>query len=272
MNSKSKSRDGITQDSGVVFSDSLESPIQARLVHFGRHLVVFETPRPDVVLRTSEVLSDFRIFVDNRTVYSGRAVVASAVITGQTVICQASLENAWLDLDAFKLVLKPRQLRAGFDDFIGSWQKVYRILPEYKIVIADLQAFLSDLRLWLDQVELGIRTSPAEEQAKIEEEVAHDLRGVVGSALGNMFERFEAVCEKIEEDMRPAHRAFGQRHLHSLLLCAPFIHRTYAKPMGYAGDYEMMNMIVHNEMQGGSLYARLVNAYLLDQEIGRAHV
>jgi extracellular factor (EF) 3-hydroxypalmitic acid methyl ester biosynthesis protein len=265
MKSKTKSRELILQDSTVVFSNSHESLIQARLLHFSHRLAIFETQSPDVIVQTSEVLLDFRILVNSRPIYSGRAIVTSSVTTGPTVICQASLEDAWLDLEAFKLVLKPKQLRAGFDGFINSWQKVYQILPEYKIVIADIQTFLSDLRLWLEQVELGIRSSPAEDQAKLEEEIAHDLRGPVGSALGNMFERFEAICANIEEDMHPAHRAFGQRQLHSLLLCAPFIHRTYAKPLGYAGDYEMMNMIVRNGLEGNSLYAKLVNGYLLDQ-------
>jgi extracellular factor (EF) 3-hydroxypalmitic acid methyl ester biosynthesis protein len=35
--------------------------------------------------------------------------------------------------------------------------------------------------------------------------------------------------------------------------------------LGYAGDYEMMNMIVRNGLEGNSLYAKLTNAYLLDQ-------
>jgi extracellular factor (EF) 3-hydroxypalmitic acid methyl ester biosynthesis protein len=87
--------------------------------------------------------------------------------------------------------------------------------------------------------------------------------------VSSLFERFEEVSDKIQEDLRPAHRTFGQRRLHPLLLCAPFIYRCYSKPLGYAGDYEMMNMIIRNGYEGSSLYAKLVNAYLLDQ--GPAH-
>src|SRR5207248_580736 len=100
---------------------------------------------------------------------------------------------------------------------------------------------------------------------QLEAEIAGELRGSVSDALTNMFERFETICEKISPELVPAHRAFGQRQLHPHLLCAPFIHRTYAKPLGYAGDYEMMNMIVRNGFEGASLYAKLTNAYLLDQ-------
>jgi len=43
------------------------------------------------------------------------------------------------------------------------------------------------------------------------------------------------------------------------------MHRIYTKPLGYAGDYEMMNMIWRNNYEGDSLFARLLNAFILAQ-------
>src|SRR5436309_7141006 len=62
-----------------------------------------------------------------------------------------------------------------------------------------------------------------------------------------------------------------QRQLHPLVLCAPFVYRTYSKPLGYAGDYEMVNMITRNPCEGGSLFAKLVNAWFLAQPPAQAH-
>jgi extracellular factor (EF) 3-hydroxypalmitic acid methyl ester biosynthesis protein len=64
---------------------------------------------------------------------------------------------------------------------------------------------------------------------------------------------------------------FARRQLHSLLLCAPFLHRTYRKPLGYAGDYEMVNMISRDPFEGGSLFAKLVNLWFLEQPPAEAH-
>jgi len=139
------------------------------------------------------------------------------------------------------------------------------VLPEYKLAIADLQTFLSDLRLWLDQVETGIRSAPVPDQSRLEMETIDELREPVISALNSMFERFEVLADKIPKEVQAAHRAYGQRLLHPYLLCAPFIHRTYVKPLGFAGDYEMMNMIVRTKLEGSSLYAKFANQYLLDQ-------
>jgi extracellular factor (EF) 3-hydroxypalmitic acid methyl ester biosynthesis protein len=164
----------------------------------------------------------------------------------------------------------PAGLRERFKDFFQAWQKSYLVSQEYKVAVADLQTFLHDLRLWLDHVELEMRSVPAADRARLETKIAEELRAPVLAVLAGLFERFETVSDAIAEDLRPAHRAFGRRQLHPYFLCAPFFHRTYTKPLGYAGDHEMMSMIVRNGLEGDSLYARLVNAYLLDHAPCRA--
>jgi extracellular factor (EF) 3-hydroxypalmitic acid methyl ester biosynthesis protein len=59
--------------------------------------------------------------------------------------------------------------------------------------------------------------------------------------------------------------------LHPLMLCSPFAYRTFQKPLGYAGDYEMVNMILRDPHEGGSLFAKVVNLWFLSQWPARAH-
>jgi extracellular factor (EF) 3-hydroxypalmitic acid methyl ester biosynthesis protein len=157
-----------------------------------------------------------------------------------------------------------------FKSFFHAWQKSYLVAADYKVAVADLQTFLHDLRQWLERVELDLRSATAAERSKLESDLAAELRAPVLAALAGLFERFETVSDAIPEELRPAHRAFGRRQLHPYFLCAPFFHRTYTKPLSYAGDHEMMSMIVRNGFEGESLYARLVNAYLLDHAPCRA--
>jgi extracellular factor (EF) 3-hydroxypalmitic acid methyl ester biosynthesis protein len=42
------------------------------------------------------------------------------------------------------------------------------------------------------------------------------------------------------------------------------VHRTLTKPLGYAGDYEMVNMMVRDPLQGPNLFAKAVNLYALN--------
>jgi extracellular factor (EF) 3-hydroxypalmitic acid methyl ester biosynthesis protein len=240
--------------------------LKLRAVPLGvtRHTIVFEIYDPNIALRLSQALDSFKITLQERTVYSGRAIIRSIVNAGVKIICEAALHDSWLDVEFPSGAMNKVDLSKQFKQFVGDWQRFYRVNHDYKVVVADVQIFLTDLRLWLDQVEMGIRSSTSN-HAQLELEIAKDLFGPVISSLNNMFERFEIVSAKIEPDLQAAHRAFGQRQLHPHLLCSPFIHRTYTKPSGYAGDYEMMNMIVRNRLEGNSLYAKLINAYLLAQ-------
>jgi extracellular factor (EF) 3-hydroxypalmitic acid methyl ester biosynthesis protein len=55
------------------------------------------------------------------------------------------------------------------------------------------------------------------------------------------------------------------------VLCAPFPHRAYYKPLGYAGDFEMVNMMARNAREGASLYGVAVNSWFLAQPPAEAH-
>ena len=257
------------KESLVLCRNSQGVEIQATLIHFTRYLAVFEIYTPSVVLRMSEVLSDFQIVLNDRPIYSGRAVVSNLVNAGSVLVCEANLEDNWIDIQS--VTGKPGELQADFREFLQRWQKNYKVRPEFKLVVADMQSLFADLRLWLDQVELGIRSSPGGERMEMERQAAEELAGPILPVIEALGDRFEEVASTLEAELRPVHIHFTRRQLHSALLCSPFSYRTYHKPLGYAGDYEMVNMIVRDPYQGGSLFAKVVNAWFLNQLPAQAH-
>src|SRR5690606_29032218 len=55
-------------------------------------------------------------------------------------------------------------------------------------------------------------------------------------------------------------KIFARRELHPYILCAPFLWRSFYKPLGYAGDYEMVNMMLQESPSVGSTtYAKIVH-------------
>lgn len=260
------------KESLVVCQNSQGEEFRAGLVRLTRYAAVFEIHNPALVLRLSEVLTQFQIVFQDRTVYSGRAVVHNLVNAGLAMVCEVTLdEKAWLDVEFTAAMIANGKLREQFGDFMQEWQKLYRVVPEYKVIIADMQSFLADLRLWLDQVEVGIRASPAGERAPLEKAVAEELARPVIPCVNELFEKFETVAAPLPDELRPAHRNYMRRQLHSLVLCAPFANRTFYKPLGYAGDYEMVNMIVRNQPEGETLFAKVVNTWFLRQPPAQAH-
>jgi extracellular factor (EF) 3-hydroxypalmitic acid methyl ester biosynthesis protein len=204
-------------------------------------------------------------------IFSGRATVSNLVNTGIMVVCEATLDESWLDVDLYALVTQPRKLQADFTDLLKEWERVLNILPQYKVVLADMQNYFMDLRRWLEQVELGIRSSPSRDRPNFEREVTHELAPIVLPSMNDLFAGFEEAADQIEEELQPFHRTYAKRQLHPHLLCSPFAYRTYHKPLGYAGDYEMVNMIVGEPLKGSSLFAKTINLWFLSQAPAEAH-
>ncbi|HTQ50679.1 MAG TPA: class I SAM-dependent methyltransferase [Candidatus Acidoferrales bacterium] len=261
-----------TRDSRINFqaSDGLE--LHGLPVQVTRHHVVFELSNPTVVPRLSEALQKFEIVLRGLLVYSGPAVVRNLVDASSQVVCEATLDEAqWTDLNQVLALQQEGRILKEFESFLQDWQKFYTVSPEFKIVIADMQTFLYDLRLWLGQVELGIQALPADEQKKREQQILEEIGRLFVPAFDILHEKLEAASGKISHDLRPAHRLFAQRQLHPLTLGSPFGRRAYEKPLGYAGDYEMVNMIALNPYQGKTLFDKIVNLWFLSQWPSRAH-
>jgi extracellular factor (EF) 3-hydroxypalmitic acid methyl ester biosynthesis protein len=245
--------------------------LRGNVLRLLRHSTAFEVYDPRLVLRLSEVLTDFKIFANERTLYLGRAVVSNVLNTGTMIVCEARLEETgWLDVD-FESVGNGGGLAIEYAEFIRRWQKNYKITEPYKTTIADMRTFFMDLHLWLDQVELGIRASPSDDRLKTEQAVTDELAAAIVPSIDTLFEKFEWAASGLELELEPFYSNYMRRHLHSMVLCAPFPHRTFYKPLGYAGDYEMVNMIAREGHEGGSLFAKIVNCWFLKQAPSEAH-
>ena len=262
---------GDHEDGLAVFRTSQGVEVRAALLRLTRYAAACEVYNPDTVVKTSEALEDFKIFVGNQTVYAGRAVVRESVNTGSFLVCSVDLDDFCFDPEFFRALSQEGRLRERFDDFVRQWEGVCKVLPEFKVAVADIQTFLIDLRRWLEQVELGLRSSPKADRARQERSVIDELSPHVIPVIDALFEKFENIAAGLGAELCPVHRSYIQRHLHPIVLCAPFAWRSYQKPLGYAGDYEMVNMMLRDPQEGSSLFAKMFNVWLLHQGSAAAH-
>jgi extracellular factor (EF) 3-hydroxypalmitic acid methyl ester biosynthesis protein len=236
------------------------------ILRLARYAVAFDFCNPAVVLRTSEVLDKFKILIDGRMIYSGRAVVGGLIDAGARIICEVKLDDLGAETDFF---LQP--FGAGLDGeqaysrFFRQWQKHYRISQEFKVQVTDIQAFLVATRQWLEQVEFDLGLSRDSRQPEQKFEALETISRRVISAFNAQHERFEELAYAIPEEHYGEHQEFVRRQWQPLFLCSPFGQRTFYKPLGYAGDYEMMNMIHRNRPEGGTLYEKLIHFLLISQ-------
>jgi len=264
-------QNGELKNSLVTGQSSQGGELRATLLNLSRYVAIFEIYNPAMVLQVSEVIANFKIVIQDRLLYSGRAILTNLVNTGTLIVCEAKLDDSGFSMASFSPLESADGAVQDFNGFLSQWQKVYKVLPEFKVVVADMQTFLADLRLWLEQMELGIRSAPSGNRMELERETVQKVGEAMVPAFDAMHEQLEAISGGMDKELRPVHQNFSKRQLHPLMLCSPFAYRAYHKPLGYAGDYEMINMITRDPYEGASLFSKLVNLWFLSQWPSKAH-
>lgn len=248
----------------VTFQAADGAELRALLGRLTPYTATFEAGQLATALRASEVLNNFKIIAGNRIIYFGRAVVTSVIQTGGALFCEAKLDNLGSDT-AFYLPLteSTSNLEEAYNAFFNDWQSNYQISAEFKVLIADVESYLTGVRHWLESLEFGLKqhNNKQEQEQAILKVVASRIIG----AFNRQHERFEEIIYALSPESRMVYQDFTRKRWQKLFLGSPFGYRTYYKPNGYAGDYEMMNMIYRNQPEGNSLYEKLIHLLLVSQ-------
>ncbi len=255
----------------VTCRNSQGTVINASVLRLRRYSASFEVYNPYSILQLSEVLKDFRIRMAGRLVYSGTAVVAGIVNTGFVVVCEVTFSGAWMDVDLLSDREGTKPLLEQFDTFVEDWRKAHEVVPEFKLTVADMQNTLVGLQRWLEQVDLSIRSSSSSTRESMETSVLASMKDRFLNEVQPLMIRLEAMSADIPEDKASTHKFYIRRQIHPLVLCSPFTFRTFHKPLGYAGDYEMVNMMLRQPFEGTSLFARILNFCFLEAPPVVAH-
>lgn len=267
-----------SSQSVITCRNSQGTELTANLLRIKRYSVVFEVYNPYSILQLSEVLSDFRIMASRRLLYNGKAVVSNLLNTGIVLVCEAMLDEGWVEVDFLAGITADlaegatsTDLKSQFSDFMNEWKIGNEVQDPFKIVVADLASMLSGVQHWLTGIDVGIRTTVTRRREDMEREIFAKVEQRVVEEVIPSMERFENVANEVDESSMSVHKSYVRRQLHPIVLCSPFLYRTYTKPLGYAGDYEMVNMMLRDPYEGSSAFAKILNFALLNTEPVVAH-
>ena len=250
------------------FRNSQGDQVRGTLTNLQRRSLVMEIYNPYSIVQVSEVLSDLTVRSGDRNIYKGKAVVVSLLNTGLMALVSVTLIDEWSDLNAIRGDLT--QVGAESRRFVEDWTARFRIGRSYQVAISEFRSFLADTSRWADQADMSALL-PREADGRIVTDVFNELAMPIMEKGAEFFIWLEEEGGKVSAEDSVAHRNFAQTALHPLLLRAPFVYRTFAKPLGYAGDYEMVNQILADPRQGNSTYFQIINAFFLKAAVAEAH-
>ena len=252
----------------VSFKNSQGIASEGTLVRLSRQSVVFEVYNPYSIVQLSEVISELNIHQGDRATYDGRAVVTGLLNTGLILIVTASLVDPWNDLNN----LNPGEtLRCFVRDFVSDWEEANRrVQVPFRLAVNDLRNYLDELRRWLEHWETEAGIDPESDSGRVLEFVM-DVDHEIAPRFAELNGAFEDSTRQVDRGDHAIHRAFAHRELHPLLMASPFMNRAFNKPLGYAGDFEMVRMMLNEPWEGSTTFAKLVNASALRHDAPAAH-
>ncbi|MEL6105881.1 MAG: class I SAM-dependent methyltransferase [Planctomycetota bacterium] len=258
----------LTFSSHVSFKNSQGNASEGTLVRLSRQSVVFEVYNPYSIVQLSEVISELNIHQGDRATYDGRAVVTGLLNTGLILIVTASLVDPWSDLTN----LDPGEtLRCFVRDFVSDWEEANdRVQVPFRLAVNDLRNYLDELRRWLEHWETEAGIDMESDTARVLDFVM-DVDREIAPRFAELNGRFEESTRAVTRKDHSIHRAFAQRELHPLLMASPFMNRAFNKPLGYAGDFQMVRMMLNEPWEGTNTFAKLVNASALRHDAPAAH-
>jgi len=241
--------------------------VRGTIIKLQRKSMVMEVYNPYSIVQTSEVLSELTIRFGTTIAYQGKAVVISMVNTGLTAIVSVTLIDEWRELNS--VVVVPGAVRAEAQAFVEDWTQRSQIRRDYRVVVNETRAYLSDVSRWVEQVDLS--ESLPKVGGQLREDIFYELAMPLIEKMKFYLDMLENEASLVDIEQISLHSTFTQSSLHPLLLRAPFVFRTYTKPLGYAGDYQMVNQIIDNPRQGPSTYFQMVNVAFLQTAVAAAH-
>lgn len=255
-------------DPVVTFRNSQGETARGTLTSLQRRSLVMEVYNPYSIVQVSEVLSELSIRSGERSIYKGKAVVVSLLNTGLMAVVSLTLIDEWNDLGAIDH--SSRSVSDAVGRFVEEWESRPRISEAYQVVVNDLRAYFAEVTRWLDQADITAGL-PRDVHGRVRDDVFYEIARPLLVKGREYLLRFEAEAAKVPAELEVAHRAFAQAAIHPLVLRAPFVYRTFAKPLGYAGDYQMVNQILGDPRDGPSTYFEMVNFMFLQAGVAQAH-
>jgi hypothetical protein len=193
-----------------------------------------------------------------------------ATITGNLIRSQPTNGGKYLTSFEFKQHLFPIDQVSGLysaQSVISKYRN--QLTPK---VPADIVAHVLTIKDFLEvsekicaeiETELKAKNESHHLYDEVERSVVESLFKMIAQNIDSTFESLVKILPK-EESARATCHEYMREKLSDILLQAAFANRAYSKPLGYAGDYQMMNMIYHRGRdQSSNLFTKCLNQYFL---------
>jgi extracellular factor (EF) 3-hydroxypalmitic acid methyl ester biosynthesis protein len=196
--------------------------------------------------------------LDGTPIYSGPACVRRASEESGERVLGVEFEEDGVDLDVVYRV----DNRTTFSErFVRAGQTTSTIDPKFRLWVSELEDYLCSIRTFADAEERQLDALDRRSRDSALTDYMDEARPAFVDRMLRAELELHGLVNGFTEEEHANHRRHYNQRIYPYLRESLFLRRAMDKPMGYAGDYEMMNMLYRDHAEGGSFFAWLMNAY-----------
>ncbi|RME18226.1 MAG: class I SAM-dependent methyltransferase, partial [Bdellovibrio sp.] len=172
-----------------------------------------------------------------------------------------------LNLEQLRAIKESLQIIQEQEDYVQDLQQVP---PEIKATVYEFYDWMHHLEKKINALEKHQNKSDMKSMSDFESAVVAVFSDYFARTLPKNLEALEKELNKLNEAGQKVSIQFLREQLKDTIYQSPFSHRVFYKPLGYAGDYEMMNLIYKNEAVGESLFQKCLHKYYVEEPAAQA--
>jgi extracellular factor (EF) 3-hydroxypalmitic acid methyl ester biosynthesis protein len=212
----------------------------------------------DLAFAPGSTLESLELLLDGRTIWTGEAVVVHET----TERLGARFVSGVVDL-------RHVVMGATVDGRLALLAAQRTQLPTaWRAAVSDLYLLLENARLEVDEFDRSVPHDPIH-RAEEEAELFTRLRARWGAAYYDAVAALHTQSKSLDEASIPLARGYASSSLLPILTMCPMHRRAYEKPLGYAGDYRMMELYFTREFTGETLFGRFLHSISQGYSLGR---
>lgn len=223
------------------------------------------------LLLAGDRLDDLTVLGGATPIFHGSAMVRHIAERDSNLVVGLELTGAGLDLAE----LYRRGDRLSFAERLRAVERETRlddIAPDFKAWVAELRTYLETLKSFLDDEETRLATFDQITRQETLQQYLAEAAPMLVDRMNRAAEELSGFVSGLRPEDHGAHRAFVRKHLLPLVRLSPILRRSHDKPFGYAGDYEVMNMLYRDHAEGDSLFGRALNIYAAQEPAAQANI
>ncbi len=135
------------------------------------------------------------------------------------------------------------------------------IPSEFSTVTYQLRDWLADLEERVNELEIKSFHKTTREITTHEDTICQIVSEYMAKVLPQWFGQLAKPLASLDKEAKEKCFSFFRKKVGYFLYLSYYANRAYSKPLGYAGDFEMMNSVYQKEKRGDSLFAKCVDVY-----------